>query len=609
MAGLLRALLESTSTLLADADAEGRLLVRSDRTGSMQLYELVPGDELRQCTALADPVGVARIVPGSRLAVIGVDTDGNEHHQLYLVDLDTDGTPAPTLSALSAVTCSPEHGHQLAGVSPSGDQIAYLSNRRNGVDFDLWVCDLPTAEHRMLFAEGGFCQPSSGYSPDGRYIAIGRPGPRPLDSDLVVVDAETGDWHVPIPHPDEAAQVGAPAWIDKSCFVVSSNVGRDLAGLVRHDLSTGETTPIRGVGEEWDADAIASADGGIILVIENCDGANRMRLFDPDSGRVTDEIPTVEHGVVVSYVLSPPCLPGDGSQIYYSLSTPRRPGDVWIHDRRTATTRQLTRNPSPIDPTTLASPISETVSSFDNETVPLSVYRPPAPEPPPVVVVVHGGPEMQAVQSFNPVVQALVAEGYGVVVPNVRGSAGYGKRYAALDDTTRRLDSVRDLEAVHTWLGDAGFDPERAALWGGSYGGYMVLAGLAFQSDRWAAGVDIVGISNLVTFLERTSDYRRAYREREYGSLAQDRTFLEAASPLTHVESMRAPLFVIHGRNDPRVPLNEAEQLVAALRSRGVPCELLVFDDEGHGLAHLVNRIDGFSRAIAFLGSVLRPNW
>jgi dipeptidyl aminopeptidase/acylaminoacyl peptidase len=206
---------------------------------------------------------------------------------------------------------------------------------------------------------------------------------------------------------------------------------------------------------------------------------------------------------------------------------------------------------------------------------------------------------------FDPVVQALVSVGYGVVVPNVRGSTGYGKRYASLDDTTRRLDSVRDLAAVHGALDGAGFDPTRAALWGGSYGGYMVLAGLAFQPDLWAAGVDLVGISNLVTFLENTSEYRRAFREHEYGSLGVDREFLIEASPLTHVDSIRAPLFVIHGRNDPRVPVGEAEQIADNLLRRGVPCELLVYEDEGHGLARLENRLDAYPRAIEFLDGVL----
>jgi dipeptidyl aminopeptidase/acylaminoacyl peptidase len=202
---------------------------------------------------------------------------------------------------------------------------------------------------------------------------------------------------------------------------------------------------------------------------------------------------------------------------------------------------------------------------------------------------------------FSPVVQALVHAGHTVLVPNVRGSVGYGKRWYSLDDVGLRMDSVRDLGALHDWLPGVGLDPARAALWGGSYGGYMVLAGVAFQPERWAAGVDIVGMSSLVTFLENTSDYRRAAREREYGSLAHDRALLTELSPLTRIDDVRAPLVVIHGANDPRVPLSEAEQLHAALTGRGVECELLVYPDEGHGLAKRANKLDAYPRALAFL--------
>jgi dipeptidyl aminopeptidase/acylaminoacyl peptidase len=164
---------------------------------------------------------------------------------------------------------------------------------------------------------------------------------------------------------------------------------------------------------------------------------------------------------------------------------------------------------------------------------------------------------------------------------------------------------VADLGAIHDWLPSVGLDPDRAGLYGGSYGGYMVLAGCAFQPRRWGVGVDQVGMSNLVTFLEHTSDYRRAHREREYGSLEHDRAFLEAASPLNRVDDIRAPLFVIHGANDPRVPLSEAKQLAASLGQRGVPCELLVYDDEGHGLSKLANRLDAFPRVVTFVISTL----
>jgi dipeptidyl aminopeptidase/acylaminoacyl peptidase len=223
-----------------------------------------------------------------------------------------------------------------------------------------------------------------------------------------------------------------------------------------------------------------------------------------------------------------------------------------------------------------------------------------------VVVVIHGGPESQYRPSFAPVTQYLVAHGFAVVAPNVRGSTGYGRRYQHLDDVEKRLDSVADLAALHDWLAtQPDLDESRAALYGGSYGGYMTLAGLAMQPERWAAGVDIVGMSNLVTFLENTADWRRAFREREYGSLEHDRELLLEASPITHVEDLRAPLFIVHGANDPRVPLSEAEQIHEVLTGQGVRCELLVYDDEGHGLSKLPNRLDAYPRIAAFLHDVL----
>jgi dipeptidyl aminopeptidase/acylaminoacyl peptidase len=240
------------------------------------------------------------------------------------------------------------------------------------------------------------------------------------------------------------------------------------------------------------------------------------------------------------------------------------------------------------------------VPADDGALIPCRVYRPDAENATAsAVVVVHGGPEAQARQNFDPVVQGLAAEGYTVLVPNVRGSTGYGKSWYQADDRRNRLRSVDDLAALHAWLPSLGVT--KAALWGGSYGGYMVLAGLAFQPDLWAAGVDIVGIASFVTFLENTSAYRRAYREREYGTLAEDREFLHSVSPLSKIDQITAPLFIIHGKNDPRVPLSEAEQIHAALTSRGSECELLVYPDEGHGLAKRANRADAIPKAFAFL--------
>jgi dipeptidyl aminopeptidase/acylaminoacyl peptidase len=266
-------------------------------------------------------------------------------------------------------------------------------------------------------------------------------------------------------------------------------------------------------------------------------------------------------------------------------------------------------SPCDVDPATFVPPDLVRVPSFDGLQVPAFVFRPRGVAGRhPVVVVVHGGPESQWRPSFSPLVQYLVAGGFAVVAPNVRGSTGYGRTYQHLDDVDKRLDSVADLAALHDWIATCDdLDEDRCALYGGSYGGYMVLSGLVHQPERWAAGVDVVGIANLVTFLQNTAAWRRAWREREYGSLTHDRELLERLSPIAHVERLRAPLMVVHGRNDPRVPLGEAEQIHAVARAKGLPSELLVYEDEGHGLAKLRNRLDAYPRVAAFLHEVLAP--
>jgi acetyl esterase/lipase len=609
-----RQLLESRSARALDEDESGRVLVASDLTGTFQLYEL--DGELRQLTDFAEPVS-GRYLPGRRQAVVQIDRGGDERHQLYLLELED--PPGADRRRLRVLVESPDRVHRILGVSPDGRELAYASNERNGVDFDVFLLDLETGASRTVYNGGGWAEESGGYSPNGRYLSFGLPGLRPLDRDLVLADLETGQLIRPLPHPDEAALVGHPCFIGDHELLVSSNIGRDTTAVVWHDLSTGQSATL--VEDDWDLDCFASPDGSVVLVVANVDGGSRAELFEivhdaPGVPPVLKEVaalPLPGRGVIAgSLVTPPPLLAAGGSHVTYTYTSPVVPGDIWRVDRALNTSRRLTSSPGPdAELDGLVEPTTEAVTSFDGEQIPLFSYRPPGHRSGestmllPVVLVIHGGPESQSMLTFNPVVQALVHRGFGVVVPNVRGSTGYGKRYASLDDTTKRLDSVRDLAAIHGWLASAGFDPDRAALYGGSYGGYMVLAGVAFQPELWAAGVDIVGISDLVTFLENTSAYRRAFREREYGSLEHDRDFLASASPLRRADNIRAPLFVIHGENDPRVPVSEARQLVGSLERRGVPHNLMVFEDEGHGLAKLANRLAAYPAAIEFLAGHL----
>jgi len=247
--------------------------------------------------------------------------------------------------------------------------------------------------------------------------------------------------------------------------------------------------------------------------------------------------------------------------------------------------------------------------TFDGRQIPAFLYLPRDGQQHalPVVINVHGGPEGQSRPEFDPVIQYLVARGYAVLEPNVRGSTGYGYEYQSLDDVRLRMDSVADLQYAVFWLRENGIaDPKRIVVMGGSYGGFMVLSAITTYPDLWAAAVDIVGIANFVTFLENTGPWRRKLREAEYGSLERDREFLQQISPIHQVDRIRAPLFVVHGANDPRVPVGEAEQIVSALSSRKVPVEYLRFEDEGHGLAKRSNRLVAYPAIARFLDQYVK---
>jgi dipeptidyl aminopeptidase/acylaminoacyl peptidase len=379
-------------------------------------------------------------------------------------------------------------------------------------------------------------------------------------------------------------------------------VGRDV-GAVARGTADGDWRFV--LESEWDVGASVDWTGRHLLVVANADGATTATLHDPHTLAVTAEVPLPGAGVAGGFRFS-----RDGRHLAYSYSSALVPGDGWLYDTDSGASTRLTVSPHSLDETLLVAPELVRVQAHDSERIPLYVYRPrrAGAARSPVVVMIHGGPESQYRPSFSALTQYLVARGFAVVAPNVRGSSGYGKRYQALDDVEKRYDSIRDLASIHAWLASTDdLDPGRAALYGGSYGGYMVLAGLAFQPDLWAAGVDIVGMSSLVTFLENTASWRRAFREREYGSLEHHRDLLEELSPLNRLDAMRAPLFIVHGVNDPRVPVGEAEQIHAALRGRGVRSELAVYADEGHGLAKLKNRLDAYPRVADFLVEVLRP--
>jgi dipeptidyl aminopeptidase/acylaminoacyl peptidase len=564
---LLRALLEMRQALPLSFSPDGsRLLVASNIPGTHQLYEW---PSLAQLTDYDEPVS-GQFLPDGRV-LVEVDEGGNERTQLHVLG------EGPLVS-------DPRFIHRTPVARAS--VLAYSTNRRNEVDFDIVARDLESGDERVFEMAGN--NAVEAVSPDGRYIAVDRVGERAGDNDLLLVDVETGDVQLLTPH-DEPAEFYSPVWTAAG-IAISTNNERDTFAIVRGAEVLYESP--------WDVALAGDESGRVLLALENVDGYSRLQLL----GR--EEVPLPGRGVAEHPVFSP-----DGTKLAFAFSSTREPFDVYLYDLDSRELQRLTTSPRDVDVSRLAEPSLHRFESFDGESVPVFLFTPEGDGPFRVVVTVHGGPEAQWQPWYGPgmaFTQYLVSRGYAVAAPNVRGSTGYGKRYEHLDDVELRFDSVRDLEALHGWLSSRPeIDASRAVVYGRSYGGYMVLAALAFQPSLWAAGIEGVGIASLVTFLENTSPYRRAAREREYGSLATDRELLERISPLTHVDAMRAPLFIQHGRNDPRVPVGESEQIAAVLRAKGIRCELLIHEDEGHAIEKLANRLETFERAVAFLDRVL----
>jgi dipeptidyl aminopeptidase/acylaminoacyl peptidase len=598
-----------------DVDQAGRVLAGSDDSGSMQLIEIDPDGTVTPLTALPGPCS-GRYLPGQRAVLVSHDEGGNELHQISVLPLPLPGARPAGTADLEPLVHDPRYMHTLADVADS--RICYLTNRRNGVDFDPVILDLADGSERPVQV-GDHRYGEAVLSPDGRWLAV-------LVSSRVTANSEHValiDLTVPAGQERlvDLTPADAPAMNHGLCFApdgdalyVSSNNDREFTAVVRHELGTGEQRCVL-AEDGYDLHGWLSPDGTTLLVARNNDGASELALHDARTGAHLRDLPIRADGCLQPFIV--PVWAPDSAAVAVTVSAPDLPCDVALAPAGPAQPAQpaqpdrplrlLTNSAAGLGGEPTARPELHRVPAPDGETIPCQVYRPAAddhadgPLAGSAVLIVHGGPEGQARLNFSTFAQVLAAAGHTVLVPNVRGSTGYGKRWYSADDGRRRLDSVADLAALHAYLPALGLDQSRAALWGGSYGGYMVLAGLAFQPALWAAGVDIVGIASLVTFLENTSAYRRAYREREYGTLASDRAFLHSASPLTRVGDITAPLFIIHGANDPRVPLSEAQQIHAAMLSRGRECELLVYADEGHGLARRANRLDAIPRACEFL--------
>jgi len=589
-----RDLLSLHTWTVFDVDPDGRVLAGWDGPGSVQLVEIGTDGGRRLLTDLPGACS-GRYVVGDRAVVVEHDADGDERAQLSLLRLEPEPNRPASLADLEPLVRDPEAIHTLVDLLPG--HVVYSTNRRNRVDFDVVVRELSSGAERTVYDGGGYVAEATA---SADRCAVTLFSQQPCSTQVLLSDDDGTREVTPA---DEHALHQQVHLLDDGSLVLSSNSGREMAAVVRLTVDGTRTSLVE--SDEHDLHPVVAPDGRTMLVAAGVDGGHEIALHGIDGG--SRRPVSLDARGVCTAVWS-----ADSRWLAIGLVSPTRPGDVLLLDAASAHLRTLvdgTEQLAPVVADALVEPSSHRIPARDGESIPCFVYSPASPAASAsgsVVVNVHGGPEAQARRVFNPVVQALVAAGHIVLVPNVRGSTGYGKRWYSLDDVRLRLESVADLADLRAWVPAVGGDPERVALYGGSYGGYMVLAGLSMQPELWAAGVDVVGMSSLVTFLENTSAYRRASREREYGRLDEDRDFLEEASPLAHLDAMVAPLFVIHGANDPRVPLTESEQIKAALDAKGVPCTLLVYPDEGHGLAKRRNRLDAYPQVIEFLQEQLR---
>jgi dipeptidyl aminopeptidase/acylaminoacyl peptidase len=500
--------------------------------------------------------------------------------------------------------------HLFGAWSKDGTQILFAANRRDPVLFDLYLQPVD-GEARLVWEspEPGFLLNLS-FSPNGQRVVMTRMASS-FRHDLIEVELVSGVARKLTPSSEEARYDRVAYAPDGQSLYINTDLESEYLEIRRQWLDDLRLEPVVALGRDAELMTLAR-DGRSLAYVVNVDGASELHLRDLVTGatRVAPGLATPPG--VVAWLDEALAFAPDSGSLAFSFTSAIRTSDIYVWDLATGNVRPVTRSShggipfeSFIAPEFVRYPTFDGLGTPEVQGIPAWFYKPTDGQAgrAPVIVLAHGGPEDQFRPAFNPLIQYFLQRGYGVFGPNVRGSTGYGKAYSHLGDVEKRMDSVADLAYAARWLKEqADVDGDRLVVYGGSYGGFMVLSALCTYPELWAAGVDIVGISNFVSFLENTSGYRRAHREAEYGSLAADRAFLESISPLRHVERMRAPLFVIHGANDPRVPLTEAEQLVNALKARGVPVDLMVFEDEGHGLAKLKNKLVAYPAVVGFLG-------
>jgi len=591
-------------------------------TGTTQVWAtLISSPKPVQLTNYEDNVSFVRWLGDGSGMIFGKAKGGDENTQFYWMDKFG--------GHVKALTNDPAVRHNFGLVSREADVIAYASNKRNRNFFDIYAMNIASGQEVLLYQQDGnnnvLAMDISGkliVSRDGTELS--------LDNNLYLVNPKAKTELLLTPHTG-AAEFGN-AHFTADGIVYTHNDKREFIGLaeLRQKNAAGDDWSQANLASnmiddaKWDiGDVEMDTLGSHIAYSVNRDGFSEVYLRKMETGGK----PLI---TTVGNVAEPVKLPTQGivsglnldnaeTKLSFAFSSATSSGEIWVYDLETKSLKQITKSDQAgIDPKTFVAPELIKYKSFDGKEIPAWFYtsrplkdgvRRPAVKPSlrRVIVSVHGGPEGQERPGFNPLYQYYLSRGYAVLATNVRGSTGYGKTFTHLDDVEKREDSVKDLAFAAEWLKTkGGADPKKIAVVGGSYGGYMTMAAITLYPDLWAAAVGTVAITNWETFLTNTSGYRRRQREVEYGRLDKDIDFLRRISPIRKIDLIKTPLFVISGRNDPRVPYTEGEQMVNALQKRGAVVQYKLYDDEGHGISKLKNRLDLYPQVADFLDKYMK---
>jgi dipeptidyl aminopeptidase/acylaminoacyl peptidase len=562
------------------------LVYLTDISGVDQVWKApADGGTPEQMTHFSERVTFVDWSPSGDRIAFGKDIGGNERTQIFLT--------TPEGGLVIGITNDPESIHDFGGWSHDGKKIAWTSNSRDPRYFDVYVYNLDTAKADLILeGEGSYFVKA--WSPDNNALIV-QDFHHSFDQDLYLVKIDSREVFHLTPN-EGSVRYDRPVWAKEGVIYLQTDLDRDFMWLAKMTVPTGELHPVR--EEEWDITNLTiSEDGEYLAYALNREGYSDLQILKL-SDNTTQRIPKLRGGVIGGLDFSK-----NNSRLAMTFQNPAQNPDIYLYDfREERVTRITTSSTAGIPPGTMVTPKLIRYRSFDGLEIPAFFYRPIGVEGPvPILIHVHGGPESQRRATFWSIFQYFLNHGYAIFAPNVRGSTGYGKAYSHLDDVLKREDSVKDVVWGVNWLKDQGCDPDQIAIMGGSYGGYMIFSLMANYPDLWRAGISRMGIVNFRTFLENTGPYRQKWRMAEYGDLEKDGDFLDSISPIHKASNITAPLMVIQGANDPRVPQEEAEQIVEAMRNLGSPVEYLLFEDEGHGITKLDNKLVVYKKMVDFL--------